>query len=120
LRNRNCVDRETRTKFGAMAGAILPENWATRPRCTGRRGLTAWGLVHARQEEIQAPVVVEVPLGLGCQEISVGFGYASGQAAIAHFGLGKETLADLEVTLPHGKGILTEKSVQADQRVTLK
>ena len=57
---------------------------------------------------------------LGCQDLAVGFGYASGQAAIAHFGLGKEESVDLEVTLPHGKGKITQKGVKADQRITLK
>src|SRR5262249_34139562 len=37
---------------------------------------------------------------LGCREIATGYGYASGQPAIAHFGLGKETSVDVEVVLP--------------------
>jgi len=57
---------------------------------------------------------------LGCREISVGFGYASGQPALAHFGLGNEALADVEVILPHGKGTLSQKGVKADQRLTIK
>ena len=56
---------------------------------------------------------------LGCQDISVGYGYASGHAAIAHFGLGKESSVDVEVILPHGKGKLSQKNVKADQRITL-
>ena len=57
---------------------------------------------------------------IGCQDISTGFGYASGQPALAHFGLGKFESVDLEVTLPHGKGTITKKGVKADQRITIK
>jgi hypothetical protein len=56
---------------------------------------------------------------LGCQEISTGFGYASGQAPVAHFGLGSEAVVDLEVTLPHGKGTVKQSRVNANQRITL-
>jgi len=57
---------------------------------------------------------------LGCQEIATGYGYASGQPAMTHFGLGKAQSVDVEVTLPHGKGTSTHKGVQANQRITLK
>jgi hypothetical protein len=57
---------------------------------------------------------------LGCQDISVGYGYASGQAAIAHFGLGSQASVDIDVILPHGKGSLAQKGVQANRRITLK
>lgn len=56
---------------------------------------------------------------LGTREIAVGFGYASGQQALAHFGLGKEETVDVEVVLPHGKGKLTRKGVKANQRVKI-
>jgi hypothetical protein len=56
---------------------------------------------------------------LGCREISVGFGYASGQPAIAHFGLGDVDSVDVEVVLPHGQGVLTRTNVPANQRITL-
>jgi hypothetical protein len=57
---------------------------------------------------------------LGCQDISAGYGYSSGQAALAHFGLGRLDSVDLEVTLPCGKGTLTQKGVRANQRLTVK
>ena len=57
---------------------------------------------------------------LGCQDVSAGYGYASGQAAIAHFGLSAEERVDIEVTLPHGKGKLERKDVKAGQRLTVK
>jgi hypothetical protein len=56
---------------------------------------------------------------LGAREIATGYGYASGQPAIAHFGLGDLLSIDVEVVLPHGKGTLTHKNVKANQRVTI-
>lgn len=40
---------------------------------------------------------------LGYQEISTGFGYASGQPALAHFGLGKQTGVDVVAKFPSGR-----------------
>jgi hypothetical protein len=57
---------------------------------------------------------------LGYREISIGYGYCSGQEAVAHFGLGKTERVDIEVTLPHGKGKIVKKDVNADQRLTVK
>jgi hypothetical protein len=57
---------------------------------------------------------------LGNKEIATGYGYASGQPAIAHFGLGKEATVDVEVILPHGKGKLEQKGVKANQKLTVK
>lgn len=56
---------------------------------------------------------------LGMREIAVGFGYASGQEASAHFGLGKVETCDLEVILPHGKGRIDRTGVKANQRLTI-
>jgi hypothetical protein len=57
---------------------------------------------------------------LGCREIAVGYGWCSGQEAVAHFGLGKEEMVDLEIILPHGKGQIVRKGVKCNQRVTVK
>ncbi|CAN5637786.1 hypothetical protein BH11PLA2_BH11PLA2_17850 [soil metagenome] len=57
---------------------------------------------------------------LGSREIGIGFGYCSGQEAIAHFGLGTVETVDVEVVLPHGKRTVITKSVKADQRITVK
>jgi hypothetical protein len=54
---------------------------------------------------------------LGQREIAVGFGYASGQEAVAHFGLGKAETCDLEVTLPHEGGVLKQAGVNANRRI---
>lgn len=56
---------------------------------------------------------------IGCREIATGYGYASSQEAIAHFGLGKRTACDIVVTLPHGRGTMIRKSVEADQRIVV-
>ena len=53
---------------------------------------------------------------LGCQEIQTGYGYASGQPAIAHFGVGERTKIDLVLEVAHvGKVVL--KSQPANQRI---
>jgi len=56
---------------------------------------------------------------LGCREIQVGFGWCSGQEAVAHFGLGRGRAVDLEVVLPHGKGRIVKHNVAANQRITV-
>lgn len=56
---------------------------------------------------------------LGCREVSTGYGYASGQPAIAHFGLGGEAAVDLEILLPHDRGRLVRRNVQANQRLMM-
>lgn len=54
------------------------------------------------------------------KEMSQGFGYASGQPAITHLGLGKNESVDLEIVLPCGKGKFQQRGVTANQRITLK
>lgn len=61
------------------------------------------------------------PASLLCaKEIAVGYGYASGQEAAAHIGLGKLDECDVEIILPHGKGKLERKNIKANQRITIK
>jgi hypothetical protein len=57
---------------------------------------------------------------IGCREISAGYGYTSGQPAVAHFGLGREETCDVEVVLPHGKGKISRPGVKADQVLTVR
>ena len=76
--------------------------------------------VGARVKIYSAGKLGERSAMLGDREIAVGFGYASGQTAVAHFGLGKETAVDLEVILPHGKGTLRRAGVKAHQRFSVK
>jgi len=49
---------------------------------------------------------------LGCQEIQTGYGYASGQPAIAHFGVGDRTGIDVVLEVPHvGRVVLQNQPV---------
>lgn len=57
---------------------------------------------------------------LGSREIAIGYGYCSGQEAVAHFGLGNQETVDMEVILPHGKGKVVKKNVKANQSLTVK
>jgi len=56
---------------------------------------------------------------LGVQEVATGYGYAVGQPAIPHFGLGKITHVDVRVTFPNGKTVSVE-NVNADRVLEIK
>ncbi len=56
---------------------------------------------------------------IGHREISIGYGYASGQEAIAHFGLGERESCDVVIDLPHQQGRVVRRNVRADQRVVI-
>ncbi|MBI2947292.1 MAG: CRTAC1 family protein [Verrucomicrobia bacterium] len=55
---------------------------------------------------------------LGFQEVSIGYGYASGQPAVCHFGLGDESEVDLEIALPNGTR-LKPMAVKANQMLNV-
>jgi hypothetical protein len=75
--------------------------------------------IGARVSVYEAGRLGEASALLGCREIATGYGYASGQPAIAHFGLGERTRVDVEVVLPHGKGQLERKGVEGNRRITI-
>ncbi len=52
---------------------------------------------------------------LGYQEIGTGYGYASGQMPIAHFGLNDAATVDVRITLPGGKAAIDKVGVKANQ-----
>ena len=56
---------------------------------------------------------------LGCRDVAVGYGYASGQPGYVHFGLGGRERVDVDVVLPHGKGTLAHRGAAANQLVTV-
>lgn len=56
---------------------------------------------------------------IGTREIASGFGYASGQPAIAHFGLGDVDLVDVKIVLPHGRSTLERKGVKVNRRIRI-
>ena len=55
---------------------------------------------------------------LGCQEIGTGYGYASGQPAVCHFGLGDARVVDVEVRMPDGT-VVKKANVKAGQILTV-
>lgn len=56
---------------------------------------------------------------VGRSEIATGYGYSSGQEAIAHFGLADRQRVDLRVVLPHGGPVIERADVAANQRLTI-
>jgi hypothetical protein len=56
---------------------------------------------------------------LGQREIAAGYGYASGQEAIAHFGLSAVDACDVEVLLPHDGGRWERHGVKSNQRLAI-
>jgi hypothetical protein len=93
-------------------------NWL-RVQVEGTNGVNRMGI--GSRISIYSEGKLGDPAGLlGCREIATGYGYASGQPAYAHFGLGEAKIVDMEVILPHGKGKLTQKGVAANQLLKIK
>ncbi len=93
-------------------------NWLD-VRVEGKQGVNRMG-IGARVNVYPVGKLGEATALLGSREINIGYGYCSGQEAVAHFGLGKQEVVDLEIILPHGKGKVVEKSVKANQRLLVK
>jgi hypothetical protein len=92
-------------------------NWL-QVQVKGSRGVNAMG-IGARIKVYPAGKLRDAAALLWCSEMSVGHGYASGQPAIAHIGLGAQTAVDIDVILPHGRGAVTKRNVKANQRLTI-
>jgi hypothetical protein len=56
---------------------------------------------------------------LGSQELTTGYGYASGQPTVCHFGLGGNDNVDLAIRLPNGKQ-LERRGVEVDRTLVIK
>ena len=84
----------------------------------GEDGINSMG-VGARIELYQSRRAGKEKYRIGNREIAVGFGYASGQEAVAHFGLGKLKICDVVVTLPHNQGTIIRSDVKANQRLKI-
>lgn len=113
---------------------ILPNWWSELPslllrnetkaghwldvRVAGGDEVNAMG-IGSRVDVYEAGRAGDAKARIGSREIAKGFGYASSQEAVAHFGLADRTGCDVVVTLPHGKGQLIRKAVKADQRITI-
>lgn len=87
-------------------------------RVEGKAGVNRLG-IGARVNVYQAGRLGQAAALLGSGAIAAGYGYCSGQEAVAHFGLGAHRSADVEVILPHGKGRLQRRGVTANQRLTV-
>ncbi len=57
---------------------------------------------------------------IGFQEIGTGFGFCTGTVAAAHFGLGDNTVCDVVVILPFGRGIIRKSNVQTDRTLLIR
>jgi hypothetical protein len=75
--------------------------------------------IGARVELFEAGALGSDAARIGTSEVMVGFGYSSGQEAVAHFGLADRELVDLRVTLPHGGEEIVETAVAANQRIVV-
>jgi hypothetical protein len=93
-------------------------NWLD-VRVEGSKGVNRMG-IGSKVKIYPAGKLGDASALLGFREINAGYGYCSGQEAVAHFGLGKAEAVDVEVTLPHGKGNLAQKGVKVNQRITMK
>lgn len=82
-------------------------------RGLNRQGIGTRVAVYAAGRAGEAAALV------GVQEIAVGFGYTSGHAASAHFGLGPADRCDIVLTLPHGLGTHTARHVRGDRVLLL-
>ncbi len=54
-----------------------------------------------------------------CEAIQTSYGYCSGQAPVAHIGLGSREERDIVVRQPHGRGETLRRDVRAGTRLRL-
>lgn len=80
--------------------------------CGGKRNRQGIG---ARIRVFEAGRAGQPAARIGSREIAAGFGYASGQEPIAHFGLGEHQQVDLIIDLPHGQGTEVRSGIDANQ-----
>jgi len=88
------------------------KNWLS-VRVTGTKKVNRMGL-GTRVSVYAAGQLGKAEGLLGTQEIQVGYGYASGQLPVAHFGLGDATKVDVRLTLPGGV-VVERKDVASSQ-----
>ena len=92
-------------------------NWL-QVRVEGKNGVNRMG-IGSRVSIYPAGKLGQAADLLGMREIAIGYGYCSGQEAIAHFGLGQTAAVDVEVVLPHGKGKIVQRNVKGNQRIVV-
>jgi hypothetical protein len=74
--------------------------------------------------DVKAPTGSKIKLTadgklIGSQQVYPGFGFASGELPVCHFGLGSHTRADIEVKLPNG-GIKSTKGASVNRVMEFK
>lgn len=84
----------------------------------GEDGINSMG-VGSRVDIYPAGMSGQLNELLGSKEIATGYGYASSQQAIAHFGLSKSETVDVMITLPHGGGQIIKGGLTLGQRHTI-
>lgn len=93
---------------------ILLVNWFAGRRTTLLRNESPM----RRWLDVRAPIGSKVRIGEQLRELYIGQGYASGQPAVCHFGLGDAVEVDVEITLPGGK--VVKEKMKTDQVWTVK
>ncbi|WP_166819953.1 CRTAC1 family protein [Thalassoroseus pseudoceratinae] len=94
-------------------------------RVIGPRGVNRMG-IGSRIELYEPGRLGDSDALISSRQIQVGFGYASGQEAIAHFGLGERKHCDILVTYPSRADLTHElkttsiRNVEANQRLTVR
>ena len=81
-------------------------------------GVNAMG-IGARIEIYEPEHLGDAEALVGRSEIATGYGYSSGQEAVAHFGLADRQRVDLRVVLPHGGPTVEHAGVAANQRLVI-
>ena len=84
-----------------------------RGRTVNRMGIGAKVRVYRAGRMGEAAALV------GYQEIGISEGFCTGGEAVAHFGLGEVDRVDVEVTLPHGKGVIRKRDMPADRTLVV-
>jgi len=88
-------------------------------RVEGKAGVNRMG-IGAKVRVYPAGKLGQATALLGEREIAIGYGYCSGQEAVAQFGLGTADKVDVAVVLPHGKGTIVRKGVATDKGLVVK
>lgn len=98
-----------------MRNESSPRHWLdvrVAGREINRQGIGSQVRVYQAGDDFQPKAL------LGYQELSTGYGYASGQPVVCHFGLGDATKVDLRVELPNGK-VVKQTNVAVDRALTI-
>lgn len=105
-----CINWFANNRSRLLHNESPPRSWLS-VRVTGTKKVNRMGLGTKVSVYAAGKLGVAAAL-LGHSEISVGYGYASGQMPVAHFGLGDAKTVDVRAVLPDG-GVVERKAVAA-------